>query len=404
MRAANRWGSLVGGFLLILCTGSIYTTPVFSGSLEREFGWTARQVWLSFPIGIFVFALTAVPAGRLQDKLGSSFPAFLGAALLSVGFFATSFASNLAWLYLTFGVLIGLGCGLAYIPPIPVVAKWFPDKQGLALGLLVAGFPTSTLINRAAGAMIPNFGWRLALQLLSGLLLVVSLIGAVLLKNPPEHWTQGRAPDESGQEKRTPTFSEGSSFGQMVRSSRFYKMWFSYCLAATGASMLFGGVASFAAAMGGFSPQRLGLMNNLNPLANVSGRIVSGWLSDAWGRVPVLAITISISVIVLALAPTTTHLGWFTLLLMVEFWCYGALLALFPAWTADAFGTKNLGANYGAVFTAWTVAPILGPTLSGRIVRMTGSYATAFYSAAILSLVAVGLVLWAGKPKSRASA
>jgi len=404
MRGANRWGSLVGGFLLILCTGSIYTTQVFSGSLETEFGWAARQVWLAFPIGVFVFALTVIPAGRLQDKFGPSLTAYLGAVLLSLGFFTTSFANSLAWHYFTFGVLIGLGCGFAYITPIPVIAKWFPDKRGLALGILVAAFPASALIGTAAGGLIANFGWRPALQILSGLLLVVSLIGAVLLKNPSEHWTRGRAPDESGQEKRTPTLSEGSSFWQMTGSGRFYKMWLSYCLAATGASMLFGGVASFAGAMEGFSPQHLRFVSNFSPLANVGGRIVSGWLSDVWGRVPVLAITISISVIVLALVPNTTHLGWFTLLLMGEFWCYGALLALFPAWTADAFGTKNLGANYGVVFTAWTVAPILGPTLSGRIARMTGSHSTAFYIAAALSLIALGLVLWAGRSKSRPSA
>lgn len=378
----NRWWRLVGGVLLNVCLGSLFSPGVFTPSLRNEFGWSSRQVSLTLALAIFVFALTIVPAGKLQDRRGPALNAYLGAVLQALGFFAASFTSSLTWLYFTLGVLVGLGNGLGYCAPIPVAAKWFPDKRGLAIGIVVAGYPGAALIRPITEHLISDFGWRSAFQILGGLLLVVSLVGATLLRNPP----LGAANFIS--EKRE------ASLEAVVRTGWFYRVWFSYCLAGTGVLMLISQLVPYAnSAIQNFSPEQGRLAVTLAAVANASGRIVSGWLSDALGRTRILASAMVISAGACLLAVHSARSAWLYVLAISADWCYGTLLSLFPSMTADAFGTENLGANYGLVFTAWTVAGILGSTLSGRILHMSGTFSTVFYAAAILPLLAAWLLL-----------
>src|SRR5262249_2388656 len=140
-----------------------------------------------YTIAIVCFALTFMVAGRIQDRKGPKICAFLGGLLVSAGFLMASLTSSLLTLYLFFGVIVGIGNGFGYSVPMPVGSKWFPDKRGLVVGLMVGGYGGGQAIfgSLASGWLIPTLGWRPTLQILGLVFFVMTMVGTVLLKNPP---------------------------------------------------------------------------------------------------------------------------------------------------------------------------------------------------------------------------
>src|SRR2546421_5344388 len=182
----NRWRVVVGGMSMNLALGSLYAWSVFVLPLEKEFRWTRAQTSWVFTIAIVTFAATFFLAGRIQDKLGPRPCALVGAILVSLGFFAASMTTSLLFLYAVFGVVVGAGNGFGYATPIPVASKWFPDKRGLVVGLMVGGYgASSAIIGPLATTMIGSVGWRATFQILGGAFFLMGLIGTLLMGNPP---------------------------------------------------------------------------------------------------------------------------------------------------------------------------------------------------------------------------
>src|SRR5512147_2183393 len=183
----SRWWRVVGGLSMNLALGSLYAWSVFVAPLEKQFGWKRAQTSNVFTIAVVVFAITFVVAGRLQDKLGPKKIALIGGILVSLGFFLCAYTKSLDYLYICFGVIGGLGNGFGYACPIPVMAKWFPDKRGLAVGLAVAGYGGGSAIFGPLSNLwlIPTYGWRTTFTVLGVLFFVMTFVGAFLLKNPP---------------------------------------------------------------------------------------------------------------------------------------------------------------------------------------------------------------------------
>ena len=136
----SRWWRVVGGLLMNLALGSLYAWSVFVAPLEKEFGWKRADTSSVFAWAIVVFAFSFIIAGRLQDKLGPFKVSITGCVLLTAGFLLCARTDSLTYLIVCFGILVGIGNGFGYATPIPVMAKWFPDKRGLAVGLAVAGY------------------------------------------------------------------------------------------------------------------------------------------------------------------------------------------------------------------------------------------------------------------------
>ena len=163
----NRWRVVVGGVSMNLALGSLYAWSVFVAPLEKEFGWTRAQTSLVYTIAIVCFALSFMVAGRIQDLKGPKICAAIGGVLVSAGFFLASWTNSLAGLYLCLGVIVGLGNGFGYATPMPVASKWFPDKRGLVVGLMVAGYGAgSAILGPLATRLIATLGWRPTVQIL----------------------------------------------------------------------------------------------------------------------------------------------------------------------------------------------------------------------------------------------
>jgi len=398
----NRWRVVVGGVSMNLALGSLYAWSVFVLPLEREFGWTRAQTSWVFTIAIVTFAVTFIFAGRMQDVRGPRLCAFLGAVLVSLGFFLASFTTSLAYLYLIFAV-VGAGNGFGYATPMPVASKWFPDKRGLVVGLMVGGYGAgSAIIGPVASSLIQSMGWRPTFRLLGGVFCVMGMIGTWLLTNPPVGYRpSGWTPPATAAARRD------FSTAEMLRTPQFYGLWLAYCLGATAGLMTISQLVPFARSAG-LGPAAATFAITVGAFGNAGGRILSGWLSDMLGRLTTLRVMVLASAVAMpALFIWRQEVLLFYILVAVVYWCYGTQLSVFASATADLYGTRNLGLNYGVLFTAWGAAGILGPIIAARVYDASGGYGYAFYAASVLAVVAfVSLTLArsaAAVPSARAA-
>jgi MFS transporter, OFA family, oxalate/formate antiporter len=404
----SRWWRVVGGLSMNLALGSLYAWSLFVGPLSKdpEFkGYAPTDYALTFTIAVFVFALTFVAAGRIQDKKGPFICSVIGGILVSIGFFMSGYAHSLTALYVWFGVVGGLGNGFGYATPIPVMAKWFPDRRGLAVGLAVAGYGGGSAIfgKLALNYLVPAYGWRSTFMILGVIFFVMTMIGAFLLKNPPAGykpagWTPAPAAKAAAS---TYEFSPGET----LKTPTFYFMWIAYALGCAAGLMVISQLVPFfkAALKGTMSDAVItslaGTVFIVAAVGNASGRILSGWMSDAIGRINVLRLMIGISMVgmpILFLVGANATLLF--ALIFIIYWCYGTQLSVNGSAASDFWGTKNAGINYGMLFTAWGIAGILGPMIGAKLLKATGGYKAPFYAAAVMAAVALICELLAKRP------
>jgi len=395
----NRWWHVVGGLSMNLALGTLYAWSVFVAPLEKEFGWKRAQTSNVFTIAVVVFALTFILAGRLQDKFGPFWISLTGGVLVSLGFFLCAYTNSLNYLYVCFGVIGGLGNGFGYATPIPVMAKWFPDKRGLAVGLAVAGYGGGSAIfgPLANLKLIPAYGVHTTFMILGVIFLVMTVFGAFLLKNPPAGYKpKGWTPAPAA--KAAATAYEFTP-GQVLQTPAFYFMWVAYALGCSAGLMVISQLVPFAKSVGIASAAIATMGLVVGAVGNASGRILSGWMSDALGRLNVLRLMIGISMIAMPILYLVGgNVTGLYIVVFVVYWCYGTQLSVNASTTSDFWGTKNAGINYGMLFTAWGVAGIIGPRIAGVLFDKYKNYQMAFYTAAILAAIALLCELVAKRP------
>ena len=393
----NRWFRVVGALLMNLSLGSLYAWSIFIAPLEKEFGWNRAQTSWIFTIAVFVFGISFVIAGRLQDKLGPFKISVIGSIGLSLGFILASFTNSLNWIFFTFGGVMGFGNGFGYATPIPVLSKWFPDRRGLAVGLAVAGYGGGSAILAFIGPpMLKGLGWRGTFLWLGIGFFIATMTGAFMLQNPPAGWKpEGWTPPPPAAKVGATAYDYPPS--EMVKTPQFPLMWIAYCLGTSAGLMTISQLIPFAKSVG-LPATAATLTLLIGAIGNASGRIFSGWLSDAIGRLQTLRTMILVSAIIMPVLANTSTITTIYVLLFVIYYCYGTCLSVFPSTTADFFGTKNLGVNYGWIFTAWGVAGIVGPMIGGYMFRTYQNYVAAFYTAAVLAVISFVSIMIAKKP------
>lgn len=384
-----------------LALGSLYAWSVFVPPLEQEFGWTRADTSWVYTIAIVFFALSFVVAGRIQDLKGPRICAAIGGVLVSAGFILSSWTSSLTGLYISFGVIVGLGNGFGYSTPMPVGSKWFPDKRGLVVGLMVGGYGAgSAILGPLATRLIANVGWRTTFQVLGAMFFVMTMIATALLKNPPPGY---RPPGW----KPAPGTASGSlelTTSEMLSTRTFYALWIAYCLGTTAGQMTISQLVPFARSAG-LTATAATLAITVGAFGNAGGRILSGWMSDRLGRLQTLRAMVLFSAVAMpALFVWREQVVALYVLVAAVYWGYGTQLSVFASTTADFYGTKHLGMNYGVLFTAWGAAGILGPAIAGRVYDRFGNYEYAFFTASVLALVALGSLSLARAPAPQVTA
>src|SRR5229473_1584758 len=401
----SRWWRVVGGLSMNLALGSLYAWSVFVAPLEKEFGWKRAQTSNVFTYAVVVFAIAFIIAGRMQDKLGPFKVSIIGGLLVSIGFLLCAYTSSLNYLYVCFGVLGGIGNGFGYATPIPVMAKWFPDKRGLAVGLAVAGYGGGSAIfgPMANLWLIPTYGWRTTFAALGVVFFVMTIVGSFLLKNPPagyrpEGWTPAPA------SKAAATTHEFSP-GEMWRTSTAWFMWVAYALGCSAGLMVISQLVPFAKSMNLPSEALTTMTLFVGAVGSASGRVLSGWMSDALGRLNVLRLMIGLSAVAMPLLYLTgSNVTLLYVMVFIVYWCFGTQLSVNASTTSDFWGTKNAGINYGLLFTAYGVAGIIGPKIGGKLFDQYKDYKAAFYTAAVLAVIALVFEFLARRPAPPAEA
>ncbi len=362
----SRWTIAAASCIVQLALGSVYVSSLFVAPIMEQYGTSKAGAAATFSITITTLGVTAGFGGALQGRYGPRVIATLGGLLYGGGLCLAAFASNLVLLYLAFGLIGGIGLGLAYIVPVAMLIRWFPDKRGMISGLAVAGFGGGAFaISPIAAALLTSIGLRGALIAfgLSYTLLIVS--AAQFFRTAPE----GYAPDGW-----TPPVQSQQSFGgreftlaEALRAPRWYVLWLILALNVTAGAALLSVAAPLAQDFCAVGPTTAALMVMAISLTNGAGRPFWGWASDRIGR----PATFLVLFIIQALAfRALGHVADFALLLALAAvigMCFGAGFAAMPAFAADAFGSKHAGAIYGAMLTAWSAGAVVGPLVTATL-------------------------------------
>jgi MFS transporter, OFA family, oxalate/formate antiporter len=398
----SRWWRMLGGLMMTLALGTLYAWSVFVAPLEKEFGWKRAQTSTVFTLAVVMFAVSLLLAGKLQDRFGPFWVSVTGSLLITLGFFLFAQTSSLYSLYLFYGVLGGIGNGFGYGTVVPVMAKWFPDKTGLAIGLALAGYGGGSAIfgTFANLVLFPHFGWRISCMILSGIFLVMTMTGAFLMKNPRQNLLHSQTPSAD----RLVIARHHFSPNDVLRTPTFYLLWLGFGLGSTSGLMVISQLIPFANNQGIASATIATMGLVVGASGNVSGRILAGWISDLLGRLNTLRVVLLISTLATpALYWTGTNIGGLYAMIFVVYFCYGTQASVNPATMADFYGTRHAGTNYGMVFTAWGFAGILGPTIGGVLFDRYRNYGAAFYTSTVLALIAFLCVMIARRPQAPAT-
>ncbi|WP_335958381.1 OFA family MFS transporter [Halalkalibacter kiskunsagensis] len=359
----NRWLVVLGAVIIQINLGAVYAWSLFNQPLMNKFGWAREDVVVTFSITIAIFALATIFAGRLQDKIGPRWVATIGGVLLGLGLVLASQATTLYQLYFFYGVIGGIGIGMTYVCPLSACVKWFPDKRGFISGVAVAGFGLGGLIFKPIiELLIESMGVSSTFLYLGVIYLILVVAGAQLLKNPPVEETTRKA------SKAIPELSNNFSPKQMLGTYQFYLLWFMFLFGSMSGLM----VISFAVDIG-VDIVNLDMGKAANAvmviaLFNAAGRIVLGRVSDSFGRTNTLMMVYGLTALIMFYM-STGAMNYPTFLLSVSLigFCFGGFLALFPSVTADFYGTKNIGSNYGLMYQAYGISAFVGPLIAKAI-------------------------------------
>ncbi len=394
-----RWPALVGGGLMNVALGTYYAWSVYVPALEKEFGWTRTQTSLVATIDMVMLASSFLVAGMLQNRIGPRAVATIGGLLFSAGLFLASYTQSLTILYLTWGVMVGIGLGFGYLAPITVGSKWFPNHRGLVNGLAIGIFAAgSGVFGPVASRLVESMGWRATFQTLAGLFFVFTMVGAYLLKDPPDGYVAPVSRSKAVNRPKAHHIEVPTS--QVLRMPTFYLLWFAYALGTTAGTMVISQLVPFARASG-FTAPNAAFAITIGAIGSASGRFLSGWMSDHFGRLLTLRGMIIMSMVATpSLYVFREEAVLFYMLLFVVYYCYGTQLSVYTALAGDFYGTKYLATNYGVLLCAWGFAGVLGPVIGSRVFVSTGTYQYAFFGSAGLALAALVLLTIVRPPAS----
>ncbi len=381
-----------------LIMGVLYSWGVIKKALVSDWGWTNTDAALPFTVSAAVFAITMIFAGRAQDKFGPKLVTIFSGIMLGGGLIASGFATNLTMMVLTFGVIGSIGIGLGYSAATPCAMKWFDaSKKGMIAGIVVAGVGLSPVyITPITASLLKTYGISNTFIILGVFAIVAVSLFSMFLSNPPET----EAPQTTSQTAPAP---QGNNFtwNEILATPQYYLLWIMYLLAATAGLMLIAHLPSIAVAQADWKTAGFMLVVILS-IFNALGRLGAGVLSDKVGRTRAMMIVFMLQSINMFLFAFYTTIPTLIIGSAVAGLAYGAVFSLFPTTTAEFFGMKNLGVNYGLIFTGWGVAGVIGPMLGGIVADKTGSYSNGYLVAGVFLIIATVLVGILKAPKVKA--
>ncbi len=419
-KVMNRWLVVVGALLIQLCLGAIYAWSVFTPYLTGKspdpvntFSFSSTQTQIVFAVGLATFAVVMIFAGRWQAKSGPRLVSFVGGLVLGIGYILGGFiGKSFAGQVIAIGLIGGAGIGLAYVCPIAVGMRWFPDKKGLITGLAVAGFGFGAMIwVKLAGSwgnLLATYGVLRVFTIYGIVFAAAVIIGSIFMKYPPDTWKpKGYVPPEATDKGPAVGEVEFQS-GEMLRTPQFYGLWVTFIFSAMAGLMVIGIIKLFgidALQQSGYSEVEASAiagtaMAVFYAIANGLGRIIWGTISESIGRkTAIIAMCLFQGVMMLLFYYMGGKVGLLYLGAAIIGFNFGGNFSLFPTATADFFGTRSVGPNYGWMFTAYGVGGIIGPILAGYIRDTVQNFQAAFVVAGVACILAAIITMTLKHPR-----
>lgn len=366
---------------------------VFNKALVTDFGWSAADASSPYAIATIAFSVCLLVAGILQDRMGPRNILILGTTLTGLGMIASGFASSVLMLNLTFGVMTGAGIGFGYACLSPSAMKWFhPSKKGMVNGLIAAGFGLAAIyLAPLTSALITHLGIQTSFMILGAGVLVIAVPLACTINNPPAGYVPAEPKLKAGQEAKVVAKVANLSWKAMLKTPQFYALWLMYALAASVGLMIIGNITNIASVQANL-PNAVYLASIL-AIFNSGGRVAAGILSDKIGGVRTLLLAFLLQGGNMVLFATFD--SEFTLIIGTAIAAvgYGTLLAVFPSITAEFYGLKNYGTNYGVLYTSWGIGGAIGAAVVGYSMTHGGGYNLAYTISAAMMAVCILLAL-----------
>jgi OFA family oxalate/formate antiporter-like MFS transporter len=417
-QVGNRWRFVAAALIMQLCLGVLYSWSVFRGPLEILYGWSKADSVAPYRYSLLFFTFAMIVAGFWQDRRGPRLIGSIGGLLVGTGcLLAAAIGDTLPGLIFAYGVLGGLGMGFAYVTPIATCIKWFPDKRGRIVGLAVMGFGAGSLIfapllEALLGSDPAQYQTTIPRTfLVMAVIYFVGVIGAAqVYRVPPAGWKPPNwQPPVSGVAGAKVDFTPG----EMLRTWQFYALWLVYFLGTSVGLTLIGQASPLVREMAAETAMlsggaALGIMSLFNGL----GRLSWGTLSDSVGR-KAAAISMFAVYLVACLGLLRSGLGFWPMLagLCLAGFSFGGYLALLPSFTADYFGPRHIGANYGIMFSAYGLCGFLVPQYFAQIVdraQQAGNLAAGYdevnYTLALFAAAGAALAAVVRRPASTPAA
>lgn len=410
----NRYVILIGAILVQLALGAVYAWSVFAKALTspEAFGWSKEQAAVPFTVCIGMIFVGAFIGGRIQDQRGPRLVALAGGVIYAVGVILASFARTPEqfWLLvLGYGVLGGFGLGMAYIVPIAMLQKWFPDKAGLITGLAVGGFGFGAVVTAPLGQALiannPSVPTAPFLPLGVGYLVAV-LIGASVFRNPPAPAAVAPGAGDAADIEEAEVARSSSDFtvAEALRTPQWYLLTAILAVSVLAGISLISVAASSMTDITGMSAAAAATLVGILGLFNGGGRILWGWISDKIGKMPAFIGILAIQGLCLVALPHVTSAALFVILAALIYTCYGGGFGAMPSTAGKFFGIAHAGAIYGLMLVAWSIGGVVGPTLVNSLIGEDRNYTVGFTVVGIIALVGVLLPVITKPARKRAAA
>ena len=378
-----RWIQLLLGFIVMMTISSPqYVWTLFVPSFQKTTGSILSEVQWTITILIVLQTWLAPMQGFLVERFGPKLLIGLGALMSGSGWIASSYIQTIWGLYATYGLLCGVGTGIVYIGIIGLMVKWFPDRRGLATGVVAAGYGFGAILTTfPIDSMIKASGYQHTLVVFGAIFGVIGLIGALMLRSPSEERMTGEATLATKEVGYAPII--------MLRSPMFWLMFVMMSMMSTGGLMVITQFTSFAKSFGITAQTTvviLGMAFAAIPAALTFDRITNGltrpffgWLSDHIGRENTMAIAFILEgMAIFLMLQYRTDPYLLVVLSGLVFFGWGEIFSLFPSTLTDTFGTKYATTNYGFLYMAQGVGSILGAPIAAMIYEATGSWMPVF--------------------------
>ncbi|MEA4853302.1 MAG: OFA family MFS transporter [Christensenella sp.] len=359
-KAPNKYLPLVAGAVIQLCIGIIYIWSIFQPAVMEYYSWSSADASVTFSIMLATFVLGIVLGGRLNDKKGPRPVVFLGGLMFFAGIFLSSFVPReMPWLiYLCYGGMAGFGVGAAYTSTISCAQKWFLDKKGFATGVIVCTFGASTvLFTPLVNTLLASVGVSQTFLILSVVFIIVIMVFGWFIKNPPKEYMDAfniAMPDLSRQKQYTPL--------EMVRTKYYYFIFLSMMLL-TPAYFIINPLLKSLGELRSLSEAAALAGVMVTGMASAAGRLLAPWFSDRLGRKNVLFLLYAITLVCVLMLTFAQSYLFIVLIALISF-AFGGSAGVFPAVTADYYGIKNNGINYGLIMIAFAASGLLFPAIA----------------------------------------